>query len=275
VTDSRPPIPSAIKREVRQRCGFGCVICGLPLYEYEHMAGWAKHPSHAAVEMTLLCDRHHKERTNKLLPIEVVRKANENPHNRRTGLSSGFALHYFGLRAVVTLGSNHFTAPLTERSGPLIPVLVDGVPLVSFRREDHRMLLTLELNDQEDRPLIRIVDNELVYVIDSAWDFDFVARTLIIRNGPRKIVFRVQFAVPDTLAIETATLWKNGVGIVVRDGSLSMLNAGWASKGSRFENFNAGIVVGKMLDGYAGCIVFDNVPRFRWNSSGIFALGKL
>lgn len=34
-------IPLPIQREVRQRCGFGCVICGMPLYEYEHMEEWA------------------------------------------------------------------------------------------------------------------------------------------------------------------------------------------------------------------------------------------
>src|SRR5207248_2332597 len=31
-----------MKREIRQRCGFGCVLCGRPLYTYEHMEGWAR-----------------------------------------------------------------------------------------------------------------------------------------------------------------------------------------------------------------------------------------
>jgi len=30
-------IPLPIQREVRQRCGFGCVICGTLLYEYDHI----------------------------------------------------------------------------------------------------------------------------------------------------------------------------------------------------------------------------------------------
>ncbi len=38
----RPKIPLPIQREVRQRCGFGCVICGLPLYDYDHIIGWAE-----------------------------------------------------------------------------------------------------------------------------------------------------------------------------------------------------------------------------------------
>lgn len=39
-------IPLSIQRKVRQRCGFGCVICGMPLYEYEHMAEWAQVKRH-------------------------------------------------------------------------------------------------------------------------------------------------------------------------------------------------------------------------------------
>jgi hypothetical protein len=27
-------IPLPIEREVRKRCGFGCVVCGLPLHTY-------------------------------------------------------------------------------------------------------------------------------------------------------------------------------------------------------------------------------------------------
>jgi hypothetical protein len=81
VREQRPPIPYEIKREVRQRCGFGCVICGSPLYEYEHMEGWAVVHRHVAEEITLLCDKHHSERTKGLLPKEDVVKANNNPYN--------------------------------------------------------------------------------------------------------------------------------------------------------------------------------------------------
>ncbi|MGU5889575.1 hypothetical protein, partial [Aeromonas hydrophila] len=82
-------IPLPIQREVRQRCGFGCVICGMPLYEYEHMEEWANVKRHVAEEITLLCDQHHREKTGGLLPKEVVRDANKNPFNLRKGVSQG------------------------------------------------------------------------------------------------------------------------------------------------------------------------------------------
>jgi hypothetical protein len=37
MAEDRPPIPLPVKRLVRQQCAFGCVLCGLPLYEYDHI----------------------------------------------------------------------------------------------------------------------------------------------------------------------------------------------------------------------------------------------
>src|SRR5262249_16069797 len=89
-------IPRPIKRQVRQRCEFGCVICGLPLDEYEHMEGFAKVKRHVAKEITLLCDRHHREKTGGLLPLSDVRDADRNPFNKREGVSPPYNLHYSG-----------------------------------------------------------------------------------------------------------------------------------------------------------------------------------
>jgi len=62
--NDRPPIPDPVKRTIRQRCGFGCVICGLPIYEYDHIFGYKNETGHIVEEITLLCDHHHKLKTN-------------------------------------------------------------------------------------------------------------------------------------------------------------------------------------------------------------------
>jgi hypothetical protein len=93
-------IPLPMQREVRQRCGFGCVFCGLPLYEYDHVSEWATARQHVAENITLLCDRHHREKTNGLLPVEAVRDASQNPYNLREGVSKPYDLHYNGDSAV-------------------------------------------------------------------------------------------------------------------------------------------------------------------------------
>src|SRR3982750_2806106 len=105
---ARPPIPDPMKREVRQRCGFGCVICGLPLYEYDHLLGWARVQRHVAEEITLLCDQHHREKTSGLLPEAPVIEANSAPFNLRTGVSRPYDLHFDGEMCSIEIGGNSF-----------------------------------------------------------------------------------------------------------------------------------------------------------------------
>ena len=67
-------IPESIKRKVRQRCGFGCVICGIGLYEYEHFAPEYKDAkSHAPEGITLLCPNHHARKTIGRLSLETIK----------------------------------------------------------------------------------------------------------------------------------------------------------------------------------------------------------
>ena len=105
-------IPLPTKRDIRRRCGFGCVFCGIPLYEYDHMLGWANTHTHVSEEITLLCDQHHREKTAGLLPIEVVREADANPFNLRSGSSKPYDLHFSGDSCEAILGSNTLTFQL-------------------------------------------------------------------------------------------------------------------------------------------------------------------
>src|SRR5215467_7010159 len=147
VIQRRPAIPEPTKRLIRQRCGFGCVICGLPLYEYEHMLGWANVERHEAAEITLLCDQHHRERTNGLLPIEAVKQANTDPINFKTGLAKPYDLHFEGDECEVLIGSNRFTMQRIVDGILLIPVMIDGIPLIRFTLLDDHLLLSLLLFD--------------------------------------------------------------------------------------------------------------------------------
>ena len=144
--DSRN-IPLPIQREVRQRCGFGCVICGLPLYEYEHMAEWASVKRHVADEITLLCDQHHREKTGGLLPKEVVSQANLNPFNLRENVSKPYNLHFSGKDAEIEIGGNSFTCEDLGYGTAMVPVSVDGTPLIGLIIADGHLLLNLVIFD--------------------------------------------------------------------------------------------------------------------------------
>ena len=80
--EQRPPIPQPMQRAVRQRCCFGCVICGQPLYEYHHMVPYAEVKKHEEDNLTLLCDDHHKEATVGLLTSAQVSLADSSPYRK-------------------------------------------------------------------------------------------------------------------------------------------------------------------------------------------------
>ena len=259
-------IPLPIKRTVRQRCGFGCVICGLPLYEYEHMEGYAVVREHVAEDITLLCDRHHSERTRGLLPVANVREADRNPYNLREGVSPPYTLHYSGTTCAAILGSTVFQTALSRDGGSfLIPIMIDLVPLVLFRLEHGHLLLTLRVFDVYNKQVLFIEDNELVFSATGLWDIDLEGHRLTIRDGLRKIRLQIVFKVPSSIVIERGLFLLNGAQVEVYDNGRPTLNAkGLEISDSYFEGFNAGIVIGESIPGLNPLYGNRRVPRYSW-----------
>lgn len=259
--DDRPPIPLPMKRAVRQRCGFGCVICGTPVYEYEHMEQWAIVKHHVAEEITLLCPRHHSERTKNLLPIEVVRAEDRNPYNRRQGISPKYLLHYSGNDPEATIGGNSFRSLLWNDSRVLAPIIVDGLPLVQFRLEDDQLLLSVRIFDVQNRPVFTIEDNELTYST-ALWDVEFVGRQMTIRHGSGDIYLNVEFFTPNRVVITRGFFLYNGVQIQVDDDSFYIPNVHLLMSNCASLGANAGIVVGQALPGMSAVYHRPTAPRY-------------
>jgi hypothetical protein len=236
-------IPDPIKREVRQRCGFGCVMCGMPLYEYDHLLGFAETQRHVADEITLLCDQHHKEKTNGLLPPEAIARANEHPYNLREGVSKPYDLHYSGNECQLDIGANIFTVENAGMGTILVPIIIDGIaPIVFALTEDH-LLLNVILFDELNRLVLRIQENELVFSIDP-WDIELTGRNLVLRAGHGDIFLDITFVVPNTIRLNRGRLLYNGVEILIAPELFRITNNGNLFTGARITNMNLGFVLG-------------------------------
>lgn len=270
----RPTIPAPIKRAVRQRCGFGCVLCGLPIYDYEHMVEWAATQRHVADEITLLCPTHHAEKTRGLLPVERVHAANEAPVNLRTGATTPWTLHYDGSRCEVIIGGNQFSATTIDGDQVLVPLMIDGEPLILFRVEDGHLLLSLSVYDELNQLVLRIEDNELVLVVGAAWDFEFAASRLIIRNAPRAIRIDVAFEPPARVIVHRGCFMRNGLCVVVEPDGFSVPNVGAYFRNCGMNGVSAGIILGMEDQGLAAAWQHEVPPRAsesvlrRWSSGG-------
>lgn len=259
--EQRPPIPPEIKREVRKRCGFGCVICGMPLYEYEHMEEWALVKRHVAEEITLLCRQHHGEKTNGLLPKEVVAAANKDPCNLKVGFSKSHFLHYFGDSVRLAIADSCFSFDGLSDGAFFAPLVVDGLVVVGFRVEDGRLFLHFIAFDEMNVPVVQVVDNELIYS-SSSWDVEWVGRKLTIREGHGKILIQLVFEPPNVIRISKGRILFNGLEILIGDDYIFCSNNSSFFGSISTINCPVGLAVGEPVPNCGAGIVVSGVPRY-------------
>lgn len=255
--DTRPPIPEPVKRMVRQLCGFGCVLCGLPLYEYDHIIPWSKVKKHEPDNIVLLCDRHHREKTSGLLPVEAISAARRQPRNLKQDKSPPYNLHYSGTHCRSVIGSNVHEWPQLGPDVFTIPLLIDTTPLILFRIQNGHLLLTAQLFDSANRLLAQIIDNQLVYAT-TAWDVEFVGKTLTIRGGPGDIFVRMRFEAPTTVVVERGHLWRNGIELDITPDRLLLANNNSTIMGCEAINCMVGISIGDCPPGIGSAILFGS-----------------
>ena len=254
-------IPLPIQREVRQRCGFGCVICGMPLYEYEHMEEWAQVKRHAADEITLLCDQHHREMTGGFLPKEKVREANADPYNLREGVSKPYNLYFSGKTAEVEIGGNSFTCEDHGYGTAMAPISVDGTALIGLIMADGHLLLNLVIFDEFNAPVLHIKNNHLYYSTDP-WDIQLVGTKLTVREAHRKILIEINFHPPDKVVINRGRFLRNGVEILVRPTNILVTNNAGVFGGCHAHNCFGGLVIGHHEKQIGGFLVLPKVSRY-------------
>lgn len=81
-------IPADVAREVRQKSGFGCVICGAGITDYEHVDPEFKDAfKHDSACMCLLCPTCHRKKGG-FITVKKIKAAMESPFCKQAGFSS-------------------------------------------------------------------------------------------------------------------------------------------------------------------------------------------
>lgn len=246
--DNRPPIPGRIKRKVRQRCGFGCVICGFPIYHYDHIPGYANVRRHRAEELTLLCATHHDEKTRGFMPNSVVIEANKNPHNIVHGRSSPYAIFTNHYKPIIVLGEQNFTWSDSLRPSCIIPILAYKHAPISFTLDSKGILLNVDARNSFNERVLYIKDSEIL-VNSGTWDIEFSGGMLKIWEKTAQMVFQMSFK-EDRLIIEKYFIETNGITIDVSEGVIHFSRNGkglFELSGSGTVDANIGILLGPPL----------------------------
>jgi SEC-C motif len=202
-------IPDPVKREVRKRCGFGCVVCGCAIYQYEHVdPTFAEAFTHDPDSITLLCAGCHDRVTRGLLSKETVKKHDHSPQTKKAGFSFG----------PFDIGDNHpevvagaFRAKMTSRI-----IVVSGEPILAVEPPEEvggPFRLSALLCDSAGTEILRIVSNEWQASTNN-WDIEVIGQQIKIRSAHRNVTLSLRTLPPHTIIIEKLDMYYQGTHIV-------------------------------------------------------------
>ena len=213
-------IPDGVKREVRQRDGFGCVVCGNAIFDYEHFepefVGAVEHKANGII---LLCDRCHR-RKGHFLSKQTIAAAAANPKCRQQGFSS----------EVFDIGAEHPEITIGSLTFTDVEVLlrINGESILSIKKPEEAhapFRLNALLKDISGNVVLEIMDNEW-RTPTSNWDTEVVGSRIIVRSAIRSISLVVRSEPPSRIVIERINLIHRNFVIEGREGRSTTIIGG-------------------------------------------------
>ncbi|EPN8226804.1 SEC-C metal-binding domain-containing protein [Vibrio alginolyticus] len=207
-------IASPVKREVRQRCGFGCVNCGNAVYQYEHLEPtFAEAKEHNPDHIVLLCGGCHDRVSRKILSKDTIKVRSQNPICKQKGFSFGpFDLGL--VEPTVKIGT------LTCKNVESL-IQIDGESIFSIKKpecEGAPFRINAYLADRDGAEVLKITDNEWV-TSTSNWDVEVVGPKITIRKALGDITLVLRTEAPHSLIVERLEMVHRGVKISCRENS--------------------------------------------------------
>lgn len=208
-------IPPSVKREVRKRCGFGCVVCGIGIYEYEHILPEFKDAeTHDAECITLLCGACHSRVTRGVWSKEKIIKANENPSCIKRGYSRDL-FDIEDMQAELWLGSTRISN--TERILMYENQVLLALTPPTLKGEPYK-LSGIFCNETGDE-MFRILENEWIGPVKN-WDIEMTGRNLKIRTQHRNIALHIELNPPNSLKIKRLKMSYGGSSLNIKPNGL-------------------------------------------------------
>lgn len=161
---------------MRQQAGFGCVICGTAICEYEHIdPEWHEAKEHIADKITLLCGSCHSKKTRGIFSREKIIEAMGNPICK----SKGFTFDYLdlGKMPIVYFGKTLFYSHKSILS-------IDNHDILSLSAPEQLggpYKLKALFYDIDSTPILSIEDNIWQGSIEN-WDIQCVGTRISIRQ---------------------------------------------------------------------------------------------
>ncbi len=204
-------IPEDIKRKIRQDSGFGCVICGCGIFEYEHIdPEFCDAKEHDPEKMTLLCPTCHGKVTRGIVSKQTVIRAKKNPMSLQNGFSNDWFDFSPDKTPILTFGNTTFEECQ-------IPIQIDNIPIIQFKPPlipNTPFLLSGIICDKRGEKIIEIIDNEW-RAFNNNWDMIFVGKLLTVRDATGDVVLSLKVDPPNGIIIEKLKMFVMGQRILI------------------------------------------------------------
>lgn len=238
----RPKISLSLQRRVRQQCAFGCVFCGKPVFEYDHIIEYSKVKRHEFDNLVLLCREHHGPKTHHCVNIDLLRAKRLKPFNRDKAVSSPYGFPAGNNPYWVVIGDNKYGVKIPEGlSEYKFPALtINGQDIISvacFRDGDVTYSLPSIYIADENHEVIALIEDGESHIDENHlrvglrhWDIECTDNKIVIRNEPRKIVLYIKYNATG-MWLKRATLYDRKEVITVKDDGIHFEEGGRISEG--------------------------------------------
>jgi len=244
-------IPSEVARQVRQRDGFGCVICGSAFIQYDHLdPPFAEAQSHEPSGLVLLCGGCHDRRSRGALSVDSVKRAAVSPKCKQSGFSRG----------AFDLGQPE--APIVWFGNVLLwecetLLVLNGEPVLAIKPPEESggpFRLTAQFRDSDGKEILSIVDNEWLASSEN-WDVQVTGPRISVRRAKGDLALVLRATPPKQLFIERISMLHRGIRVECHEGKPTFIlpnGAGHSISGAQvtgaevgLELTSSGILIGK------------------------------
>ena len=240
-------IPSEVKREVRRRSGFGCVVCGTAFgITYEHIDPPFKNAKqHKPQCMTLLCGSCQIKSTAKLLSKETIKYASAHPKSLQKSFSSD-TLDIGRTHPEVVIGTLY-----AKETTNIIRVFGEPILCIDAPEQDGAPFsLSAVLTDRNENDILIIDENEWQNPTIS-WDVEVVGQHITIRRALRDILLVLRIDPPYRIVVERLDSYYDGLRLTCREGQpfRAILSNGAVFETQRATLTNCKTAVDVLADG--------------------------
>lgn len=209
-------IPAEVARMVRQRCGFGCVICGTGIINYHHFSPeFVDAKEHNPVGITLLCPTCHEKVKKGLFDIDFIKKSDSNPKSKQTGYTGD----------LLQIGSEAITFKLGGAWFKREPIITyDNEALISFLPPEGNggpVRLNAIFFDKDERELLKIVDNVWIAGVEH-FDIETKSNDLVIKEKLGDIKLKLSSIAEKEISVDKIDMSYKGFRVQVDKGQFTV-----------------------------------------------------